>query len=185
MRRECQFCASLPDGVFPLLKRNSDGTYNFLSLCVLEMKTRGSEKTIDELSMEVEDNGDWIECEAGKPLFKTAIPDASYRSQVGQHAAALNLEYVMMVYSVPGALPKRIVLVRISEVQRNALVHLQKVLGNTYLSFMLWENADLPFELPNLGDDFCPAYDYAQEHHTAETWLWMAREARLNGDEMS
>ncbi len=97
------------------------------------------------------------------------IPDASYRSQIGQHAAALGLEYVMMVYSVPGALLKRIVQVRFSEEQRNSLVQVQKVLCETYLTFMSWDNADDSFELPSLGTNFCLAYGYAQEHHTAET----------------
>ncbi len=67
-------------------------------------------------------------------------------------------------------------LVRFSEEQRNSLVQVQKVLCKTYLSFMSWDNADIFFELPSLGDDFCPAYGYTQEHHTGETWLWLLRQ---------
>ena len=43
------YCTSSPDGVFALKKRNSTGKYDFVSLCVLEMKTRGTEHTTDAL----------------------------------------------------------------------------------------------------------------------------------------
>ena len=39
--------------------------------------------------------------------FKQAIPENAYRYQVCQHAAALGLSYVLIVYCTPGALPKK------------------------------------------------------------------------------
>ena len=57
-RRDCCYCSSSPDGVFPLLRRDTDGSYKFLSLYVLEMKTRGSANTVHVLTREVESNGD-------------------------------------------------------------------------------------------------------------------------------
>ena len=173
-RRDCGVCSSSPDGIFPLLKRDTDGSYKFISLCVLEMKTRGSTNTVDALTREVENNGKWVECDAGTPLFRTSIPDAAYRSQVCQHAAALGLNKVMLVYSVPGAFVQRVVLVTVSDRQINTLVSLQKVLGETYLPFMSLDD-DVPFVLPRLGDDFSPAYGYSQEHHTYHQWMWLAR----------
>ena len=47
--RDHSYCASLPNGVFALMKRNNEGAFDFLSLCALEMKTRGTEKTTDAL----------------------------------------------------------------------------------------------------------------------------------------
>ena len=173
-RRDCGVCSSSPDGIFPLLKRDTDGSYKFILLCVLEMKTRGSTNTVDALTREVENNGKWVECDAGTPLFRTSIPDAAYRSQVCQHAAALGLNKVMLVYSVPGAFVQRVVLVTVSDRQINTLVSLQKVLGETYLPFMSLDD-DVPFVLPRLGDDFSPAYGYSQEHHTYHQWMWLAR----------
>ena len=69
VRHDCKAGASSPDGILPLLEQNKNGSYDFISLCVLETKTRGSENTIDALTMEVENNGVWVECNAGTPLF--------------------------------------------------------------------------------------------------------------------
>ena len=45
-------------------------------------------------------------CDSGTQEFRNAIPDNAYRSQVCQHAAALGLEYILMVYCLPGSHPK-------------------------------------------------------------------------------
>ena len=47
--RDHPYCASSTDGVFALTKRNNEGAFDFLSLCALEMKTCGTEKTTDAL----------------------------------------------------------------------------------------------------------------------------------------
>ena len=54
-RRDRKACLSSPDGVFPLLKRNDAGSHEFMPLCMLEMKTRGSENTVDTLLEQVRD----------------------------------------------------------------------------------------------------------------------------------
>ena len=134
------------------------------------MKTRGSENTVDTLLEQVRNEGAWIECNTGTDLFKTAIPDPAYRSQVCQHAAALGLEYVLMVYSVPGALPQKMVLVHLSSEQIQALVRLQRLRSTKYMSFAYGDDAESACELPDLGSDFSNAYGYAQEHHATELW---------------
>ena len=71
------------------------------------MKTLGSANTIDNLEQQIAQNQtQFSECLAGTNDFKTLIPENSYRSQICQHAAALGLDYVLMVYSAPGAFPK-------------------------------------------------------------------------------
>ena len=48
-RRGHRYCTSSPDGAFVLTKRNSSGRYNLLGICILEMKTRGNERTTNKL----------------------------------------------------------------------------------------------------------------------------------------
>jgi hypothetical protein len=57
----------------------------------------------------------WVKCKAGTPLIKEAVPDQAYCSWLYQHATPLNLKYVYMVYSVPGGLPVKMVLVEFSK----------------------------------------------------------------------
>ena len=48
-RRGHRYCLSSPDGAFALMKRNSSGIYDLLGICILEMKTRGNERTTNKL----------------------------------------------------------------------------------------------------------------------------------------
>ena len=169
LRRDCKVCASSPYGIFLLLKRNGDGGYDFVSLCVVEMKTRGSERTVDALTNQVGNDGAWTECNAGTELFRTVIPDNAHRSQICQHLAALGLEYVLMVYSTPGALPMKMILVRVSAEHRETLVRLQQLLATKYMPFAYVDGSAV--EIPTLGEDYCKGYGYAQEHHTLQLWL--------------
>ena len=41
-RRDVQACASSSDGLFGLPERSSDGSYKFVGLCVLEIKTQSA-----------------------------------------------------------------------------------------------------------------------------------------------
>ena len=127
--RKHRVCTTSPDGVFPLLKRNGNGEYDFVSLCALEMKTRGTENTTDALIEAVLNGGEWGECVTDSQEFEDYIPDPSYRSQVSQHATALNLDYVMIVFSLPGALVKKIVLVTVSAEHRGTLLKLSDWVG--------------------------------------------------------
>ena len=107
-RRECRVCASSSDGVFALKNRNQAGLHIFVGLCVLEIKTKASENTASDLAQQVMAEGrNFVVCNAGDEEFKQAIPENAYRSQVCQHAAALGLSYVLIVYCTPGALPKQ------------------------------------------------------------------------------
>ena len=66
----------------------------------------------------------WVKCKAGTPLFKKAVPDPAYCSRLCQDATTLDLQYVVMIYSVPGRLPMKMVLVEFSNEQRHTLVTL-------------------------------------------------------------
>ena len=109
--------------------------------------------------------------------FKHLIPENSYRSQICQHAAALGLDYILMVYSAPGALPKKMVLVCIGADQRYVLCKLQYVLASKFMAFACTQNSG---SIPSLGDDNSPVYGYAQEHHTVELWLNIWKEHTKN-----
>merc|ERR1712157_59488 len=60
-RRGHGYCCSSPDGVFILLKRNGAGAYDIVGMCVLEMKTRGKERTTNELFSSVISRGQFEE----------------------------------------------------------------------------------------------------------------------------
>ena len=171
--RNLDTCAASPDGIFPLMMReDAKQPFRFLGHAALEVKTKGSVNTATEVENLVQQLGNkhFIECEAGTDLFQKAVPEAPYRAQLAQHATALQLEYVLMVYSVPGSRGiKLMVLVHFSEEQRNALFRLQKMLTDAYLGFAHGPSA--PGEIPSLGKDYTTAYAYAGEHHTIELWL--------------
>ena len=61
------------------------------------------------------------------------------------------------------------VLVHFTPEQRNTMLELQKFVTKRYLGFVY--NTDGPGKIPSLGEDYSPAYGYAKEHHTLETWL--------------
>ena len=81
------------------------------------------------------------------------IPENAYRSQVCQHAAALGLSYVLIVYCTPGALPKKMILVHISIEQRKAISTLQEVLADQFMSFAYNEENSAGV-LPDLGEEY-------------------------------
>ena len=183
-RRDVPSCASSPDGVVALMRKEGDSTYSFVSLAVLEMKTKASGRTAAELDLHIAGTGTrFEECDAGTGAFRSAVPEPSYRTQLCQHATALGLDYVLMVYSKPGASVQRIVLLHISEAQRKKLLDLQKGLALKYMQFAYGPEA--PGELPRLGDDYSVAYGYATEHHTLDVWLFLwcaySRDVRENG----
>ena len=62
------------------------------------------------------------------------------------------------------------ILVHISIEQRKALSTLQEVLADQFMSFA-YNEENFAGVFPDLGEDYSPAYGYAQEHHTVEIWL--------------
>jgi len=75
VRRDLPSCASSPDGVLAIMKLREDGTYAFVSLAVLEIKTRGAEQTAAELDKHVAQAGTpFEECDAGTDAFRSAVP---------------------------------------------------------------------------------------------------------------
>ena len=124
VRRDVPSCSSSVDGMFALMERQDAGAYKFIGLCVLEIKTQSALGTIDAIYRQSL-NGKFVECTAGSVLFKTSIADPPYRSQVCQHATAIDTQYVLIVFSLPGALPQKMVLVTVSKQQRETLKTLQ------------------------------------------------------------
>ena len=177
-QRECHACSSSPDGVFPLLRREKDDNGStedkFVSLCGLEIKTRSAVKATADLYVQTLRSGEWVECDSGTEEFRKAVPDNAYRSQVCQHAAALGLDYILIAYCLPGSDPKRMVLVRVSEDHRAKIIRIERLLSTKYMKFAYDDES--PREIFSLGEDYSPAYGYAQEHHTLELWLriWVA-----------
>ena len=165
------FCSSSPDGVFTLMKKNTQGTYDFIGICVIEIKTRASENTVDALTESVLRGGLFTECVTGTELFERVIPDNAYRTQICQHATALGVDHVLMVYSLPGANVKKLVLVGVSVEHRYELLKFQTLLATKYMPFCYVENHSK--DIPSLGTDYSKAYGYAQDHHTLELYLYL------------
>jgi hypothetical protein len=117
---------------------------------VLEIKTQSALGTVDAVYRQAMEGNKFTECSAGTELFKKSIRDSPYRSQVCQHATAL-VKRVLVVYSVPGALPQKMVLVTVSDVQRHTLLTLQQIMAEKYLSFFY--DAETTAVIPSLGDD--------------------------------
>ena len=64
------------------------------------------------------------------------------------------------------------ILVHISIAQRKEFSTLQEVLANHFMLFT-YNEENFAGVFPDLGEDYSPAYGYAQEHHTVEIWLWL------------
>ena len=74
-------------------------------------------------------------CEVGfEDDIKRLIPEAAYCTQLCQHAIATQITYVMMIYSLPGALVKNIVLLHLYDQLVKAILSLESLLVNEYLA---------------------------------------------------
>ena len=71
------------------------------------------------------------------------------------------------------------ILVHISIEQRKAFFTLQEVLEDQFMSFA-YNEEKFAGVFPDLGEDYSPAYGYAQEHHTVEIWLRLWTEHTKN-----
>mmetsp|Transcript_56501 Transcript_56501/g.120005 ORF Transcript_56501/g.120005 Transcript_56501/m.120005 type:complete len:754 (+) Transcript_56501:1863-4124(+) len=173
-RRDVPACSSSPDGIFALLKKQDDGTYAFVSLCVLEIKTRSALGTVDAIYKQAMNGNKWTECSTGTIEFKSSILDPAYRSQICQHATALNLKHVLIVFGLPGGLPLKMVLVSVSLEHRQTLLTMQQLLSERHIPFCYVEGAAQ--NIPDLGEDYSSVYGYAQTHKTLELWfhVWKA-----------
>jgi hypothetical protein len=176
--RKLRACATSVDGVVALRIKDTDSRQlGDPFLAAIEIKTKTSAETMRDLDDHIGKTGgeSFVECEAGTPEFRDFIPEPSFRSQLCQHATSLGLNKVLMVYSVPGGVIKRVVLVHVSEAHQNAFLKLQHFLVEAHLSFAYGEeDEDDSLDIPSLGEDFTKPYGYACEHHTAELWarLW-------------
>ena len=88
-----------------------------------------------------------------------------------------------MVYSLPSAQIKKIVLVRVRGEHHGDLVQFQSMVARKYMPFGYDVNAVK--EIPSLGRDNTKAYGYAQDHHTLELhlqlWLAHSEDVLLHG----
>ena len=85
------------------------------------------------------------------------------------------MEYVLVVYSLPGAAVKRIVLVQVIKDHRDTLLRFQSKLVEKYMSYAY--DSEAPCDIPSLGPDGSDVYGYAEEHATLEEALlqWIAQ----------
>jgi len=145
----------------------NNGICSFYSLCILEMKTQGTVKTVDDVERRVSNSSQWVMVNAGISEFKTVIPEARYRSPTG-------INNVLMVYCTPGAMVKQMIFVHISDEQQRSLRMFQSLVTSKYMSFAYSSN--VVRDIPSLGNENSPAYGYAQEHDTLVLWLnhWIA-----------
>ena len=51
------------------------------------------------------------------------------------HAAALGLDYILVVYSLPGSFPRRMVLVRVSDEHRTKIIRKERLLSTKHMPF--------------------------------------------------
>ena len=93
------------------------------------------------------------------------------------------MEYVLVVYSLPGAAVKRMVLVHVSGEHRATLLSFQIKLVSKYMSYAYDPNESR--EIPSLGPDGSGVYGYAEEHSTLEEsllqWLAQTKDILENG----
>ena len=113
----------------------NNGICSFYSLCILEMKTQGTVKTVDDVERRVLNSSQWVMVNAGISEFKTVIPEARYRSHVCQHEAATGINNVLMVYCTPGAMVKQMIFVHISDEQQRSMRMFQSLVTSTYMPF--------------------------------------------------
>ena len=150
VRRDVQACSSSPDGVFALLERQGDGSYQFVELCVLEVKTQSALGTVDAVYRQSLNGNKFTECSSGTALSKESVREPPYRSQICQHAAAL-VERVLIIFSLPGALPQKMVLVTVLDEHRHTLLILQQIVAERYL--LVCYSPGSPAVMPDMGED--------------------------------
>ena len=105
---------------------------------MIEIKTCSAVSNIDALYRQSINGNKWIECSSVTSEFKLAVPDPAYRSQLCQHCTALGLKCVLIVFGVPGGLPKMMVLVSVSEEHRYNMFTLQQIVAEKYTPFCWW-----------------------------------------------
>ena len=175
-RREPAVAVTSPDAVIALLRREIDGDpYSFHGLAALELKTATTRATISVATTNTVQLGRWQECNAASSEFKDLVPNSGHRVQAMHHAAVLDVETVLMMFSSPGAADTatRFVMVSVTPTQRaDWLTYLAK-LATRHMPFLFSEG--VPGRLPDLGQDKSPPYGYASDHHTAELHLQLAR----------
>lgn len=110
------------------------------------MKTRTTSRTATQLNeVNIADNVQFRCCRAACYEFKKLITEPTYRSQICQHACSKQLNFVMMVYAIPGGIIKRIVIIMVANDQLKTLGRFQKNIQDRYI----------------------------QDHHTVELYLYL------------
>ena len=142
---------------------------------MIEIKTKSTLSTINDLEKHIAHDGSkFTVCNAGTRKFKDVVKEPAYRSQICQHAAATGIKNVLLVYSIPGGLIKKMVLVQLLSHHLSNLVNFQKWLQTKYLSQLYpVSNATKGYalNLVSLGRDYGEEYCYAIEHHSVDLWM--------------
>ena len=93
VRRDVQVCSSSPDAIFALLEKQDNDVYQFVGLCVLEIKTHSALGKVDAVYRMSLNRDTFTECLAGTDLFKKCVPDPPHRSQICHHQLQLQNEF--------------------------------------------------------------------------------------------
>ena len=102
-----------------------------MGLCVIEIKTKSALTTINDLEKNIaQDGSNFNVCNVGTVKFKELVKEPAYRSQICQHAAATGIKNVLLVYSLPGGLIKKIVLVQLLSHHLSNLLNFQKMVAD-------------------------------------------------------
>ena len=120
-RRVC-VCGTSPHVIFELYDNKLFDEPTLLGLCVLELKTKTTKRTATQLDNINVKEGNQFKCyRVGSLEVKQLVEEPTYCSQICQHACAKGLNYVMMVYVIPGGIIKRIAIIRFTNYQVNKL----------------------------------------------------------------
>ena len=183
VNKKVRSCATSPDGIIPLYHKADNGvSFKFYGLCIIEIKTKSSITTITDLEKSIsKHDSNFSVCNVGTNQFQEQVNEPAYRTQICQHAAATGIKNVLLVYTLPGALIKKLVLVKFCSHHLTNLVNFQMWLQEKYLSQLYPTNNSLKgdnMDIESLGKDYGEEYGYAIEHHTVDLWLrlWVSHD---------
>ena len=102
-----------PNGVLPIHRKEvKKYDFAFIGLCSIEIKTKSVLITVNNLEKHIlADSSNVNVCNVGTIRCKDLVEEPTYQSQICQHMTATGLKNVLLVYSISGALIRKIVLV--------------------------------------------------------------------------
>ena len=138
----------------------------------MESKTKTTIRTATQLdNINVKEGTQFKYYRAGSLEFKQLVEEPTYHSQICQHACDTGLNYVMMVYEIPGDIIKRIFIISFTNYQLNTLSTFQRCLQERYMKMFYSNLRDEEFHTDSVGAEYITAYGYTQEHHNLDLYM--------------